>query len=85
MNSECYVYIFLPGKTEFVTAGKFVLTKDRLDVPVGRFAYGKSYLARKNAVPIDPLELNLSTKTFETRRLKGVFGAMRGIFPNQPV
>ena len=82
MNGECYVYIFLPGETEFVTAGKFVLTRDRLDVSVGRFVYGQSYLARENAVPIDPLELSLSTKTFETRHLKGVFGAMRDAGPD---
>ena len=82
MNGECYVYVFLPGETEFVTAGKFVLTKDRLDVPVGRFVYGQSYLARENAVPIDPFELNLGTKTFETRRLKGVFGALRDAGPD---
>lgn len=82
MNSECYVYIFLPGETEFVTAGKFVLTKDRLDIPVGRFVYGKSYLARENAVPIDPLEMNLSTKTFETRRLNGIFSALRDAGPD---
>ena len=82
MNSECYVYIVLPGETEFVTAGKFALTKDRLDTSVGRFVYGKSYLARENAVPIDPLELNLSTKTFETRHLKGIFGALRDAGPD---
>ena len=82
MNGECYVYIFLPAETEFVTAGKFVLTKDRLDVSVGKFVYGQSYLARENAVPIDPFELNLSTKIFETRRLNGLFGALRDAGPD---
>ncbi len=82
MNGECYVYIVLPGETEFVTAGKFMLTRDRLDVPVGKFVYGQSYLARENAVPIDPFELNLGTKIFETKRLKGVFGALRDAGPD---
>ncbi len=82
MNGECYVYIFLPAETEFVTAGKFVLTKDRLDVSVGKFVYGQSYLARENAVPINPFELNLSTKIFETRRLNGLFGALRDAGPD---
>ena len=82
MNGECYVYIFLPAETEFVTAGKFVLTKDRLDVSVGKFVYGQSYLARENAVPIDPFELNLSTKIFETRRLNGLFGTLRDAGPD---
>ena len=77
MNNECYVYIVLPGETEFVTAGKFVLSTDRHGVPTGKFVYGRSYRARENAVPIDPHELKLSASTFETQRLKGVFGALR--------
>ncbi len=82
MNNECYVYIVLPGETEFVTAGKFVLSSDRHGVPTGKFIYGRSYRARDNAVPIDPLELKLSASTFETRRLKGVFGALRDAGPD---
>jgi len=80
--SECYVYITLPGETEFVTAGKFELTTDRRGNPTGKFIYGRSYLARENAVAIDPLELKLSTKTYETNILKGVFGALRDANPD---
>lgn len=82
MNNECYVYIVLPGETEFVTAGKFVLSTDRHGVPTGKFIYGRSYRARENAVPIDPLELKLSASTFETQRLKGVFGTLRDAGPD---
>ena len=35
--SECYVYITLPGETEFVTAGKFELTTNRQGYPAGEF------------------------------------------------
>ena len=80
--SECYVYITLPEETEFVTAGKFELTTDRRGNPSGKFVYGRSYLARDNAVPIDPIELKLSTKTYETNLLKGVFGALRDASPD---
>ena len=80
--SECYVYITLPGETEFVTAGKFELTTNRQGYPAGEFVYGRSYLARDNAVPIDPIELKLSTKTYETNILKGVFGALRDASPD---
>jgi len=80
--SECYVYITLPEETEFVTAGKFELTTDRRGNPTGKFVYGRSYLARDNAVPIDPIELKLSTKTYETNLLKGVFGALRDASPD---
>jgi len=80
--SECYVYITLPGESEFVTAGKFELTTDRRGNPTGKFIYGRSYLARDNAVPIDPLELKLSTKTYETNILKGIFGSLRDASPD---
>jgi len=80
--SECYVYITLPGETEFVTAGKFELTTNRQGNPAGKFVYGRSYLVRDNAVPIDPIELKLSTKTYETNILKGVFGALRDASPD---
>ncbi len=79
---ECFVYIVLPGETKFVTAGRFRLDKNRSGAPVGRYVYGKSYLARNEAVPLDPLNLKLSTKTYETRQLKGVFGALRDASPD---
>lgn len=82
MTSECFVYITLPGETEFVTAGRYRRTIDRTGVATGHFVYGNSYLARDNAVPIDPLELKLGTKTCETRLLKGVFGALRDASPD---
>lgn len=81
-NTECYVYITLPGETEAVTAGRFELTKDRRGNALGRFVYGKSYLARDNAVAIDPVELKLSGDTYETTRLNGVFGALRDAGPD---
>jgi serine/threonine-protein kinase HipA len=81
-NTECYVYITLPGETESVTAGRFELTKDRRGNALGRFVYGKSYLARANAAAIDPIELKLSDNTYETARLNGVFGALRDAGPD---
>ncbi|KJC56352.1 phosphatidylinositol kinase [Bradyrhizobium sp. LTSPM299] len=81
-NTECYVYMTLPGETESVTAGRFELTKDRRDNALGRFVYGKSYLARANAAAIDPIELKLSGNTCETARLNGVFGALRDASPD---
>jgi serine/threonine-protein kinase HipA len=81
-NTECYVYITLPGETESVTAGRFELTKDRRGDAVGRLVYGKSYLARANAVAIDPIELKLSGNTYETTRLHGLFGALRDAGPD---
>lgn len=80
--TECFVYIVLPGETEFVTAGKFALTSDRRGTPLGRFVYGRSYLERAEAVPVDPVQLTLGRGTFRTTALKGVFGALRDAGPD---
>jgi serine/threonine-protein kinase HipA len=80
--AECYVYLTLPGQTTPVTAGRFTLTTNRQGVPIGRFIYGKHYLARPDAVPLDPVELKLSSKIYETVALKGVFGAIRDAGPD---
>lgn len=44
MTSErsCFVYIVLPGTTEFVTAARFEVTTTREGVPLGKFIYGKN-------------------------------------------
>jgi hypothetical protein len=82
VTSECFVYIALPGETDFVAAGRFRVDVDRHGIATGRFVYGKSYLARRNAVPIDPIELKLAPTTYETRLLKGIFGALRDASPD---
>jgi len=76
------VYIALPRETEFVTAARYRRDFDRHGVAIGRFVYGKSYLARNDAVPLDPVELKLSSRTYETRVLNGVFGALRDASPD---
>jgi serine/threonine-protein kinase HipA len=79
---ECFVYIALPGQAEFVTAARFVLGTDRAGNPRGELVYGRSYLARADAVAIDPVELKLSPATYQTPNLKGVFGALRDASPD---
>lgn len=79
---ECFVYITLPGATEPVTAGRFALQANRRGVPEGSFVYGRSYLARKDAVPLDPVELKLTDRTYRTNALNGVFGAIRDASPD---
>jgi serine/threonine-protein kinase HipA len=82
VTSECFVYITVPEQTEFVTAGRFRRETDRHGVATGRFVYGKSYLERDNAVPLDPIDLKLSNRTYETRLLKGMCGALRDASPD---
>jgi serine/threonine-protein kinase HipA len=78
----CFVYITLPGTTEAVTAARFELATNRRGVRFGRLVYGKSYLARGDAVSIDPVELVLGRDTYETTKMKGVFGALRDASPD---
>jgi serine/threonine-protein kinase HipA len=80
--AECFVYITLPGETDAVTAGRIALTASRQGVTTGRFVYGRSYLARSNAVEIDPAELKLGSRTCETVLMKGMFGALRDAGPD---
>jgi serine/threonine-protein kinase HipA len=84
MNSEreCFVYIVLPGTTDFVTAGRFRVSRDRAGVPVGAFVYRRAYRERPDAVEIDPVELRLSSRTYETARMGGFFGAIRDSMPD---
>jgi serine/threonine-protein kinase HipA len=76
------VYITLPGATAAVTAGRFVLERNRRGDPLGRFVYGRTYLNNPEGVPIDPVELHLSEKTYETVQHNGVFGALRDAGPD---
>jgi len=80
--TACFVYITLPGTTEPVTAARFELAADRHGFPIGRFVYGKSYLERDDAVPLDPVELKLSSRVYETTAMRGVFGALRDAGPD---
>ena len=80
--TEFFVYITLPGARSAITAGKFVLEQNPAGDPIGRFVYGRSYLANTDAVEIDPVELKLSEGTYETVRLNGVFGALRDAGPD---
>ena len=80
--SECFVYITLPGEVTPVTAGRFVLTKNARGDALGQFVYRAKYLEDPHAVEIDPVELKLSKRTYETGLLNGVFGALRDAGPD---
>jgi serine/threonine-protein kinase HipA len=81
-DQECFVYMVLPGQTHFVTAGRFVLRRDRRGDAVGGFVYGRSYRARPDAVELDPVELRLTPEPFQTARMGGFFGAVRDALPD---
>lgn len=53
---ECFVWVWLPGATEPVVAGRLFKAQGQ----VLAFNYGKSYLARPNAIPLNLRELGLT-------------------------
>ena len=72
----------LPNETTFVTAAKFRVSKTSMGDSLGEFIYGKSYLQRPDAVELDPCELVLSSKKYETSSMQGFFGAIRDAMPD---
>ncbi|MGA8132963.1 MAG: type II toxin-antitoxin system HipA family toxin [Pseudomonas gingeri] len=59
-TDQCFVWLWLPDETEPVVAGNLVRDKSRFV-----FVYGKSYLARKNAIALNLRELPLGTEVIE--------------------
>lgn len=51
---EGWVFVDMPGEASPVLAARLVI-----DGGVGRFVYGKTYLARNDAFPLDPINLPL--------------------------
>lgn len=82
MISEVFVYLTLPGTTEPVTAGRYVLKTDRDGFPIGEFVYGRRYLDRTDAVELDPVELRLRPRHYTTLSHHGLFGALRDATPD---
>ena len=78
---ECFVYIQLPETLETVTAGRYQV-ESQDGVPVGRFVYGRSYRENAKAVPLDPFDLPIVPRTYETAKMRGIFGALRDASPD---
>ena len=79
---ECHVFVVLPGETEFVIAGRFRVSATPGGDALGEFVYGRSYLRRPDAVELDPVELRLAERVYETSRMNGFFGAIRDSMPD---
>ncbi len=81
-SRNTYVYVVLPGDTEFTTAGRFRLRRGPGGTSTGEFVYGRSYLDRADAVELDPVELRLADRLYQTGRMDGFFGAVRDAMPD---
>ncbi|MEW6428071.1 MAG: type II toxin-antitoxin system HipA family toxin [Thermodesulfobacteriota bacterium] len=76
---ERIVFIELPGEMAPVPAGLFSLDTD---LGVGRFRYGNRYMERPNAIPLDPVNLPLVPREYQTRKNKGIFGPLCDLLPD---
>jgi serine/threonine-protein kinase HipA len=76
---QAYVFIYLPGETTAVPAGVF--THYAYD-GIGRFAYGRRYLERTNALPVDPVSLPLGATPRDVATNGGLYGAFRDASPD---
>ena len=79
---EAYVYIQLPGTVETVPAALLRVQTLPDGIQIGRFRYGDRYLARPEAVALDPFRLPLAKQVFEFTQLKGIPGAVRDAAPD---
>lgn len=85
MTSEVWVWCWLPGDAQPTLAGRFDHTRVQAGArPLyrGRFVYGRNYLANPDALALDPIQLRLADRTYETTTLEGFFGPLRDAMPD---
>ncbi|MBI9113343.1 type II toxin-antitoxin system HipA family toxin [Maridesulfovibrio ferrireducens] len=71
-----YVYIHING--EFVPVGILKITHNDQS-HFSEFNYGRKYLTRNDAIPVDPIQLPLTAQKFQTQ---GIFGAFQDAMPD---
>ena len=79
LSNEAYVFIHLDG--EWLPCGYFTIREDNRNI-VSTFQYGLRYLDRKNAIPVDPVQLPLSEAAFTSTREVPIFGGIRDASPD---
>ncbi len=73
------VFIYLPGETVAVPAGIF--THDS-DAGIGTFTYGRRYVERDDALPVDPIALPMGVFSREAVKNGGLYGSFRDAVPD---
>lgn len=74
---DAYVWIWLPGETSPVVAGRLEAEGDTLF-----FNYGRSYLQRENCIPLNPNELPLKTGVIPPLNGLTIAGCIRDSAPD---
>ena len=73
------IFIYLPNEAIAVPAGIFTYDEG---LRLGTFAYGRKYIERDNALPVDPISLTLSSRPSEVLINSGIYGAFRDASPD---
>lgn len=73
------VFIYLPNETVAVPAGIF---SHDADAGIGSFSYGRRYMERINALPVDPIALPIGPSPGEVISNGGIYGAFRDASPD---
>lgn len=81
MTSELYVWIYLPKRDVPVVAGRIDIAPTAAN-SVGYFTYGRSYLDRPDAIPIDPVALPLRKGEISISDLGGYPAAILDACPD---
>lgn len=81
-SDELYVWIYLPGCLSPVVAGRLQIDETAAG-SVGTFVYGRSYLAREDAIAIDPVSLPLRSGLHTFTTLNGFPGVILDACPDR--
>jgi len=76
-----FVFVQLPGTVTPVVAARYEFDETPAG-SLGHLVYGRSYLSRPDALPLDPVHLPLSDQEFTTTLTGGMFGALRDTSPD---
>lgn len=79
---KVFVWIFLPGDIKPTLCGLFSHQTTVSGGVVGKFVYGKSYLANPDALPVDPVVLPCNGREFSTTAFNGVPSALLDALPD---
>ena len=82
ISRTAFVWCFLPGDIEPTLCGRFTHELTANGQAQGTFVYGRRYLERDDALPIDPIALPLSGSAQVTTGLQGFFGAIADASPD---
>ena len=82
MISSAFVWVFLPGDTQATLCGRFTHEHATGGTGLGKFVYGKRYLALPQALAIDPIALPLADREWSITAQQGLFGVIEDASPD---